>query len=78
MAGTTTITAQNPDGGEVLMWIQNEENKEILGLLIPSAVFMGIGGFIFVVSLIGLLSMGFKSNAPHPPREERAKQWALA
>ena len=35
MAGTTTITAQNPDGGEVLMWIQNEENKEILGLLIP-------------------------------------------
>ena len=64
MAGTTTITAQNPDGGEVLMWIQNEENKEILGLLIPSAIFMGIGGFIFTVSLIGLLSMGFKSNAP--------------
>ena len=64
MAGTTTITAQNPDGGEVLMWIQNEENKEILGLLIPSAIFMGIGGFIFTVSLIGLLNMGFKSNAP--------------
>ena len=64
MAGTTTITAENPNGGEVVMWIQNEENKEILGLLIPSAIFMGIGGFIFVVSLMGLVSIGFKSNAP--------------
>ena len=73
MAGTTTITAQNPDGGEVLMWIQNEENKEILGLLIPSAVFMGIGGFIFVVSLIGLLSMGFKSNAPSSSKRRAGK-----
>ena len=64
MAGTTTITAQNPDGGEVVMWIQNEEKKEVLGMLIPGAIFMGIGGFTLVVSLIGLLSMGFKSNAP--------------
>ena len=38
MAGTTTITAENPNGGEVVMWIQNEDNKEILGLLIPSAI----------------------------------------
>ena len=73
MAGTTTITAQNPDGGEVVMWIQNEENKEILGLLIPSAVFMGIGGFIFVVSLMGLVSIGFKSNAPTSSKRSAGK-----
>ena len=64
MAGTTTITAQNPDGGEVVMWIQNEENKEVLGMLIPGAIFMGIGGFTFIVSLFALLNMGFKSAAP--------------
>ena len=63
MAGTTTITAQNTDGGEVMMWIQNEEKKEVLGMLIPGAIFMGIGGFIFVVALGTLLNMGFKSNA---------------
>ena len=64
MAGTTTITAQNTDGGEVVMWIQNEEKKEVLGMLIPGAIFMGIGGFMFIVSLFVLLNMGFKSNAP--------------
>ena len=64
MAGTTTITAQNSDGGEVVMWIQNEEKKEVLGMLIPGAIFMGIGGFIFVLALGTLLNMGFKSNAP--------------
>ena len=64
MAGTTTITAQNTDGGEVVMWIQNEEKKEVLGMLIPGAIFMGIGGFIFVLALGTLLNMGFKSNAP--------------
>jgi len=64
MAGTTTITAQNSDGGEVVMWIQNEEKKEVLGMLIPGAIFMGIGGFTFFVSLFVLLNMGFKSNAP--------------
>ena len=64
MAGTTTITAQNTDGGEVVMWIQNEEKKEVLGMLIPGAIFMGIGGFTFIVSLSVLLKMGFKSNAP--------------
>ena len=63
MAGTTTITAQNTDGGEVVMWIQNEEKKEVLGMLIPGAIFMGIGGFMFIVSLFVLLNMGFKSNA---------------
>ena len=73
MAGTTTITAQNPDGGEVVMWIQNEENKEILGLLIPSAIFMGIGGFVFVMSLIGLVSIGFKSNAPASSKKSAGK-----
>ncbi len=61
MAGTTTITAQNSDGGEVMMWIQNEEKKEVLGMLIPGAIFMGIGGFTFIVSLFALLNMGFKS-----------------
>ena len=64
MAGTTTITAQNPNGGEVVMWIQNEEKKEVLGMLIPGAIFMGIGGFTFIVSLFALLNMGFKSMAP--------------
>ena len=64
MAGTTTITAQNSDGGEVVMWIQNEEKKEVLGMLIPGAIFMGIGGFTFIVSLFTLLNMGFKSMAP--------------
>ena len=64
MAGTTTITAQNSNGGEVMMWIQDEEKKEVLGMLIPGAIFMGIGGFTFVVSLFVLLNMGFKSNAP--------------
>jgi hypothetical protein len=46
-----------------MMWIQNEEKKEVLGMLIPGAIFMGIGGFIFVVALGTLLNMGFKSNA---------------
>ena len=64
MAGTTTITAQNTDGGEVVMWIQNEEKKETLGMLIPGAIIMGIGGFTFVMALVTLLNMGFKSNAP--------------
>ena len=64
MAGTTPITAQNPNGGEVVMWIQNEEKKEVLGMLIPGAIFMGIGGFTFIVSLFSLLNMGFKSMAP--------------
>ncbi len=64
MAGTTTITAQNTDGVEVVMWIQNEEKKEVLGMLIPGAIFMGIGGFIFVLALGTLLNMGFKSGAP--------------
>ena len=73
MAGTTTITAENPNGGEVVMWIQNEENKEILGLLIPSAIFMGIGGFMFVVSLMSLVSIGFKSNAPTSSKRSAGK-----
>ena len=63
MAGTTTITIQNQNGDGLSMWIQNEENKEILGMLIPGAIFMGIGGFTFVVALATLLNMGFKSNA---------------
>ena len=47
-----------------MMWIQNEEKKEVLGMLIPGAIFMGIGGFTFIVSLVILLKMGFNSNAP--------------
>ena len=31
MAGTTTITAQNSNGGEVMMWIQDEEKRKFLG-----------------------------------------------
>ena len=73
MAGTTTITAQNSDGGEVVMWIQNEEKKEVLGMLIPGAIFMGIGGFTFFVSLFVLLSMGFKSNAPSSSKRRAGK-----
>ena len=34
MNGTTTITAQNQQGDEVLMWIKTEENQEKLGMLI--------------------------------------------
>ena len=63
MAGTTTITIQNQNGDTLNMWIQSEENKETLGMLIPGAIFMGIGGFTFIVSLVILLKTGFKSNA---------------
>jgi len=63
MDGTTTITIQNQNGDVLSMWIQNEEKKEVLGMLIPGAIFMGIGGFMFIVSLFVLLKMGFKSNA---------------
>ena len=63
MAGTTTITIQNQNGDVLNMWIQNEENKVTLGMLIPGAIFMGIGGFTFIVSLVILLKTGFKSNA---------------
>jgi len=64
MAGTTTITIQNQNGDGLSMWIQNEENREVLGMLIPGAIFMGIGAFTFVGALGTLLKMGFKSNAP--------------
>ena len=47
-AGTTTITAQNEGG---LMWIKTSENQEILGMLIPGAILMGIGFFITIVSV---------------------------
>ena len=63
MAGTTTITIQNQNGDEVWMWIQNEEKRETLGMLIPGAILMGVGAFTFVVALGTLLNMGFKSNA---------------
>jgi len=54
------------------MWIQNEENKEILGMLIPGAIFMGIGGFTFIVSLFVLLNMGFKSIPPSSSKRRPA------
>ena len=47
-AGTTTITAQNEGG---LMWIKTSENQEILGMLIPGAILMGIGFFTTIVSV---------------------------
>ena len=78
MAGTTTITAQNPDGGEVVMWIQNEEKKEVLGMLIPGAIFMGIGGFTFIVSLFALLNMGFKSIAPSSSKRRAGAAMGVA
>ncbi|MFL2967921.1 MAG: fascin domain-containing protein [Candidatus Poseidoniaceae archaeon] len=56
--GTTTITAQNQQGDEVLMWIKTEENQEKLGMLIPGAIMMGIGAFLFVVSLIIIIKLG--------------------
>ena len=73
MAGTTTITAENPNGGEVVLWIQNEENKEILGLLIPSAVFMGIGGSVFVVSSDGPGEYWIQIQCSHILQEKRGK-----
>ena len=64
MAGTITITAQNQNGDEVKMWIQNEEDGEVLGMLIPGAIMMGIGAFSFIGALIALLKLRPKSNAP--------------
>jgi len=55
MNGTTTITAQNVEGGEVLMWIRTEENQEKLGMLIPGAVMMGIGA-LTVIGSLGILA----------------------
>ena len=49
--GTTTITAQNQEGHEVLMWIRTEENQEKLGMLIPGAIIMGIGSLTTLVSV---------------------------
>ena len=70
MAGTTTITIQNQNGDGLSMWIQNEENREVLGMLIPGAIFMGIGAFTFVGALGTLLNMGFKSNAPSSSKKK--------
>ena len=55
MNGTTTITAQNGEGGEILMWIRTEENQEILGMLIPGAIMMGIGA-LTVIGSLGILA----------------------
>ena len=55
MNGTTTITAQNQEGHEVLMWIRTEENQEILGMLIPGAIMMGIGA-LTVIGSLGILA----------------------
>ena len=53
--GTTTITAQNEGS---LMWIKTEGNQETLGMLIPGAIMMGIGAFLFVTSLIFIIRAG--------------------
>ena len=55
MNGTTTITAQNGEGGEILMWIRTEENQETLGMLIPGAIMMGIGA-LTVIGSLGILA----------------------
>ena len=55
MNGTTTITAQNQQGDEVLMWIKTEENQEKLGMLIPGAIMMGIG-VLTVIGSLGILA----------------------
>jgi len=55
MNGTTTITAQNVEGGEILMWIRAEENQEKLGMLIPGAIMMGIGA-LTVIGSLGILA----------------------
>ena len=55
MNGTTTITAQNQEGHEVLMWIRTEENQETLGMLIPGAIMMGIGA-LTVIGSLGILA----------------------
>ena len=55
MNGTTTITAQNQEGNEVLMWIKTEENQETLGMLIPGAIMMGIGA-LTVIGSLGILA----------------------
>ena len=61
MNGTTTITAQNVEGGEVLMWIRTEENQEKLGMLIPGAIMMGIGA-LTVIGSLGILAKTRGSN----------------
>ena len=61
MNGTTTITAQNQEGLEVLMWIRTEENQEILGMLIPGAIMMGIGA-LTVIGSLGILAKTRGSN----------------
>ena len=55
-SGTTTITAQNVEGD--LMWIKTEENQETLGMLIPGAIMMGIGAFLFLGSLLVIVRAG--------------------
>ncbi|MED5350605.1 MAG: hypothetical protein VYB50_03840 [Candidatus Thermoplasmatota archaeon] len=53
--GTITITAQTQEGGEVLMWIKNQENYVKLGMLIPGAIMMIIGA-LTVIGSLGLLA----------------------
>ena len=61
MNGTTTITAQNQEGLEVLMWIRTEENQEKLGMLIPGAIMMGIGA-LTVIGSLGILAKTRRSH----------------
>ena len=61
MNGTTTITSQNQQGNEILMWIRTEENQEILGMLIPGAIMMGIGA-LTVIGSLGILAKTRGSN----------------
>lgn len=40
------------------MWIKTEENQETLEMLIPGAIMMGIGAFLFMASLIIIIKLG--------------------
>ncbi len=59
--GTITITAQNQEGDEVLMWIKNEENYVKLGMLIPGAIMMTIGA-LTVIGSLGILAKTRQSH----------------
>ena len=61
MNGTTTITTQNQEGQDILMWIRTEENQETLGMLIPGAIMMGIGA-LTVIGSLGILAKTRGSN----------------
>ena len=61
MNGTTTITAQNQEGHELLMWIRTEENQETLEMIIPGAMMM-VFGALTVIGSVGILAKTRRSH----------------